>query len=550
MPNNALLKIKQDTLKLIDDLKVICKDVGLGNDGNEYKIITQCFLYKFLCDKFEFLFEQEFPNKTIQDYKDFNEEEKDDFFTTLRDKKLPTLSYNDLLNYLFEKHFNDNDLHLKLDAIFDRISNNNAELFNTISTDKTSIALFERISQYINQESKRANFTRALLDKLKNFNFKQAFLNLQNQQGYDFFAPIFEYLLKDYNNAGGGKYAEYYTPLSIASIIAKLLINEPTQSVKIYDPSAGTGTLLMALAHQIGTDSCTLYAQDISQKSLRMLKLNLILNDLTHSLRNAIEGNTLTNPYHSKEHKEKMDYIVSNPPFKLDFSNEHAEISQNKKDFFLGVPNIPKNDKSKMPIYTLFFQHCLNMLSPKGKGAIVVPTGFISAKSGVENKIVRYLVDERLVYGVVCMPSQVFANTGTNVSIIFFKKTPDENEKTPSADKVVLIDASKLGEEYTENKNKKTRLREDDIKLILETFQNKTQKSDFCALVSFDEIIEKNYSLNPGQYFTIEDTSEKISQAEFENLMQQYSSELTSLFDESYSLQQEILETLGNLNYD
>ncbi len=299
----------------------------------------------------------------------------------------------------------------------------------------------------------------------------------------------------------------------------------------------------MALAHQIGTDSCTLYAQDISQKSLKMLKLNLILNDLTHSLRNAIEGNTLTNPYHSKECHGKMDFIVSNPPFKLDFSNEHAEISQNKNDFFLGVPNIPKNDKSKMPIYTLFFQHCLNMLSPKGKGAIVVPTGFISAKSGVENKIVRHLVDERLVYGVVCMPSQVFANTGTNVSIIFF-------QKTPSAKEVILIDASKLGEEYTENKNKKTRLRTSDIGLILETFQNKTPKADFCALVSFDEITEKNYSLNPGQYFTIEDTSEKISQAEFENLMQQYSSELTSLFDENQSLQQEILETLKGVRFE
>ncbi|GAA7437330.1 hypothetical protein ID1001_02050 [Helicobacter pylori] len=299
----------------------------------------------------------------------------------------------------------------------------------------------------------------------------------------------------------------------------------------------------MALAHQIGTNSCTLYAQDISQKSLRMLKLNLILNDLTHSLRNAIEGNTLTNLYHSKKHKGEMDFIVSNPPFKLDFSDYHAEISQNKNDFFLGVPNIPKNDKRKMPIYTLFFQHCLNMLSPKGKGAIVVPTGFISAKSGVENKIVRYLVDTKLVYGVICMPSQVFANTGTNVSIIFFKKTPDEN-------KVVLIDASKLGEEYTENKNKKTHLRENDINLILETFQNKTQKSDFCALVSFDEIIEKNYSLNPGQYFTIEDTSEKISQAEFEKLMKQYSSELTSLFDESQSLQQEILEVLKGVRFE
>ncbi len=470
MPNNALLQIKQDTFKLIDDLKVICKDAGLGGDGNEYKIITQCFLYKFLCDKFEFLFEQEFPDKTIQDYKDLTKEEKENFFLTLSDKKLPKLAYDELLSYLFEKHFNDNDLHLKLDAIFNNISSNNAKLFDTQSTDKTTIALFESISQHINEESKRVNFTKVLLDKLKNFNFKNAFLNLQNQQGYDFFAPIFEYLLKDYNNNSGGTYAEYYTPLSIASIIAKLLINEPTQSVKIYDPSAGTGTLLMALAHQIGTDSCTLYAQDISQKSLRMLKLNLILNDLTHSLKNAIEGNTLTNPYHSKECKEKMDYIVSNPPFKLDFSNEHATISNNKSDFFLGVPNIPKNDKndkndkskSKMPIYTLFFQHCLSMLSPNGKGAIVVPTGFISAKSGVENKIVRHLVDEKLVYGVICMPSQVFANTGTNVSVIFFQKTPSEKE-------VVLIDASKLGEKYTENNKQKTRLRGSDIDLILET---------------------------------------------------------------------------------
>ncbi len=501
---------------------------------NSYAISLNSFLNK------------NFPTKPYEITKILKRKKKKIFFLTLSDKKLPKLAYDELLNYLFEKHFNDNDLHLKLDAIFNRISSNNAELFNTKSTDKTTIALFESVSQYINEESKRANFTRVLLDKLKNFNFKQAFLNLQNQQGYDFFAPIFEYLLKDYNNAGGGKYAEYYTPLSIASIIAKLLVSEPTQSVKIYDPSAGTGTLLMALAHQIGTHSCTLYAQDISQKSLRMLKLNLILNDLTHSLRYAIEGNTLINPYHSKDDRGneiKMDFIVSNPPFKLDFSNEHAEISQNKNDFFLGVPNIPKNDKSKMPIYTLFFQHCLNMLNPKGKGAIVVPTGFISAKSGIENKIIRHLVDKRLVYGVICMPSQVFANTGTNVSIIFF-------QKTPSAKEVILIDASKLGEEYTENKNKKTRLRASDIDLILETFQKKTKKSDFCALVSFDEITEKNYSLNPGQYFTIEDTSEKISQAEFENLMQQYSSELASLFDESQSLQQEILETLKGVRFE
>lgn len=138
----------------------------------------------------------------------------------------------------------------------------------------------------------------------------------------------------------------------------------------------------MALAHQIGTDSCTLYAQDISQKSLRMLKLNLILNDLTHSLRNAIEGNTLTNPYHSKDFKGKMDYIVSNPPFKLDFSNEHAEISQNKNDFFLGVPNIPKNNKSKMPIYTLFSSIAWTCLVIRVRGLLSCQPDSSALKAG------------------------------------------------------------------------------------------------------------------------------------------------------------------------
>ncbi len=137
------------------------------------------------------------------------------------------------------------------------------------------------------------------------------------------FSRIFQYLIKDYNNAGGGKYAEYYTPREIATVMARLLVGDDAQlrGVSCYDPSAGTGTLLLALAHQIGEDRCSIYSQDISEKSSEMLRLNLILNGLSESLPNIRQGNTLLEPAHKEANGtiKKFDYVVSNPPFKLDF---------------------------------------------------------------------------------------------------------------------------------------------------------------------------------------------------------------------------------------
>jgi type I restriction enzyme M protein len=97
-------------------------------------------------------------------------------------------------------------------------------------------------------------------------------------------------MIKDYNKDGGGKYAEYYTPHSVAKIMAEILVGNDRQTgVKVYDPAAGSGTLLMNIASKIGTDRCTIYSQDISQKSSNLLRLNLILNNLTHSISNIVQ---------------------------------------------------------------------------------------------------------------------------------------------------------------------------------------------------------------------------------------------------------------------
>lgn len=330
--------------------------------------------------------------------------------------------------------------------------------------------------------------------------------------------------------------------------MAKLLVGDSKNlhNIEVYDPSAGTGTLLMALSHEIGEDKCTIYAQDISQRSNKMLKLNLILNGLVLSLDHAIQGDTLVNPYHKSDDGTKLrefDFIVSNPPFKMDFSDTRERIASMPVRFWAGVPTVPKTKKSDMEIYTCFLQHVINSLKETGKGAIVVPTGFLSKKTGVANKVLKRIVDEHILYGVVNMPSNIFANTGTNVAVLFF----DNSKKN---DKVVLIDASKLGEDYQDGNNKKKRLREFEIKQIIDTFKNKEEIEDFSVVKTYEEIKEKNYTLVAGQYFEVKIEYVELTQEEFNEKMTTFTSNLQKYFEEGKSLEEEILKGLGELKYE
>ena len=391
--------------------------------------------------------------------------------------------------------------------------------------------------------AKKNAFCRSLIGDVASFSFEDAF-----EAGYDFFSTIFEYLIKDYNANGGGNYAEYYTPHAIASIMAQLLVNpaDNVSNVTCYDPSAGTGTLVIALAHEIGEQNCSVYTQDISDKSSTMMMLNLILNSMSHSLTHVIQGNTLKHPFHKNEDGSlrKFDYIVSNPPFKLNFSDYHSDLVNDlyKGRFFAGVPNIPNKDKSGMEIYLCFFQHLLYSLKDGGKAAIVVPTGFITAKSGIAFKIRKHLIDNRFLGGVVSMPSNIFANTGTNVSVVFIDKS--------GVEKPVLIDASKLGETIKDNGNQKTKLRPEEIRLIVETFRGKEAVDDFSVTPSFEEIAEKGYSFSAGQYFDIKIDYVDITEEEFNKRMTGYKAELTAQFEESHRLEAEIMKQLDSLKFN
>lgn len=536
---------QQQSRDLIDGLKAVCASNGLGNDGNEYKIIVQTFLYKLLCDKFAHEMKQLDPGLAkapdwVAAWQKLPKARRQDLQDGLS-ADTPRLSADQLIASLFNRQAEPGFARLFDDTLI-AIAAANHEIFAVRTDDGEKVPLFDRLSEYITgSNDRRDGFVRALFNKLIGVSFERLF-----DQKYDFYATLFEYLIKDYNKDNGGKYAEYYTPHAVATIMADILVPQATRGkvmdVTCYDPASGSGTLLMALAHAIGENHCSIWSQDISQKSSSLLRLNLVLNKLVHSIPNVIQGNTILSPVHKQgKALRKFDYVVSNPPFKMDFSDfrDDLDTEANANRFFAGIPKVPAKAKDKMAIYLLFIQHIIASLKPGGKAAVVVPTGFITAASGIERKIREKLVDERMIAGVVSMPSNIFATTGTNVSILFIDKG--------NRDGVVLIDASALGTKVKEGKNRKTLLSHAEEQRIVETFNAREAVEDFSVVVSHDEIAAKNYSLSAGQYFEVKIEYSDLTPAEFAEMIGSYQANLAQMFGQSRELEGEIADALAGL---
>ena len=559
MPDIFVLenKIKQ----IIDELKGLCATNGLANQASEEVVITSVFLYKFLNDKFMAnlkIFADEIGMEYEEVLKNENAE-MDAFYDTYPQDV--AFSYDETIEYLINK-VSYNEFYKLFDDALEKISNDTKnEVFSVETADGNRKPLFTRITENV-EASKRNNFAKNIFGIIsqEKFDFGDAF-----KGNFDFYSTIFEYLIKDYNVASG-VYAEYFTPQAISAIIGKILVNmSPVEDklYEIYDPSAGSGSLVLHLSNALGKgsfgDKAQVYTQDISGKSSRFLRINMLLNGLTNSLDNIIEGDTLDTPAHyniphdPSSGVKQFDYITSNPPFKMDFSSTRDSIEQKWaeceerngiKRFFAGVPKIKDKKKESMEIYLCFIQHILWSLKDNGKAAIVVPTGFITAQNGIEKIVRQTIIEKKWLKGVISMPSNIFANTGTNVSVLFIDKSNTDGD-------IMLIDASKLGKKVKDNnKNQRTVLSDEEVKLIEDTFINQDIKDDFSVKVSYEQIKEKNYSFSAGQYFEIKIEYVELSTEEFNNRMAAYTSKLDALFAEGKNLEQSIKNRLGELKYE
>lgn len=549
---DKILELESKIRDIIDELKGLSSQNGLSNQADEERIITTVFLYKFLNDKFSANFKkfaEELDMTTDELLKNQNDELYafyDMYSNDVEFRQEDTI--DNLVSFLTY-----DDFYERFDDTLVRISNYENNLkFGIEQTDGTRKPLFEKITNVV-QSGARNNFAKSIFGIIAKdkFDFGGAFDN-----SFDFYSSIFEYLIKDYNVASG-TYAEYFTPQAVSNIIAKILVkmSDSKEASEIYDPSAGSGSLILHLANELGQENginrAIVYSQDISNKSTRFLRLNLMLNGLTESLNHVVQGDTLLNPSHyMNEHDpasglKKFDYITSNPPFKMDFSSTRDQIEskwESTDRFKDGVPKVPAKKKESMEIYLLFIQHILYSLKDNGKAAVVVPTGFITAKSGIAKKVKHHIIKKRMLKGVVSMPPNIFANTGTSVSILFIEKNV--------SNEVILIDASNLGKKVKDGKNQRIVLSDAESNKIINTFVNKDVVVDFSVLATYDDIEEKNESLSAGQYFEVKIDFVNITHEEFNESISKYNIELINLFEEGNVLEQEILENLKGLKYE
>lgn len=554
------VELEKNIKSIIDDLKGLCSTNGLSNTAGEEIVVTSVFLYKFLNDKFISNLRKFVKDVTKQDFKgpeldkkvvEFAEDEDmmDAFYDNYPQDV--AFAYEDTIDFLVG-FVNDDNFYKKFDDTLVRISNyKQNDDFSVDTAEGTKKPLFTPLADYV-EPSKRNAFVKSIFSFITRdrFDFGEAF-----DSNYDFFSTIFEYLISDYNVASG-RYAEYFTPQALSKAIGQILVGmSPVEDTiyDIYDPSAGSGSLVLHLANELGEgkfgNKARVYTQDISQKSTRFLRINMLLNGLKESLANIIEGDTLVSPSHFKKKGDntsglkKFDYITSNPPFKTDFSTTRDEIEQNwsaTDRFFAGVPKIPNAKKESMGIYLCFIQHILYSLKENGKAAIVVPTGFLTAQQIVEKTIRQRIVDKKWLKGVISMPANIFANTGTNVSVLFIDKSNQNGE-------VLLVDASSLGTKVKIGKNQKTVLSNEELDMIVDTFVNHKSKDSFSICVSYDQIKEKDYSFSAGQYFDVKIEYVELTEEEFKKKISNYKESLNDLFQEGNQLNDEIQNNLDKL---
>lgn len=499
--NNIEVKIQE----MVDALKAVAYNYGLTNSGDEARIITSVFLYKFLNDKYMFEIEK-FAKEIGMSIEEVEDDET--ILQAFYDSTANNVAFGkqDTIKALLQ-HLGKADFYNYLDEALERISNNSRnDIFAMETTEGKKIGLFEKITNRVG-EGEKNSFAKSIFSCITEdkINFSTAY-----NGKFDFFARIFEYLIKDYNK-DSGDYAEYFTPQSCARIMSKIVCEDSIGTgVEVYDPSAGSGTLVMHLAHDLGAEEgvnkAMIYTQDLSLKSTGFLRINLLLNGLSESLHNVRRGDSLKDPAHYQIENnqasglKRFDYIVSNPPFKADFSETRDLIESRFREtdrFFAGIPTVPK-DKKKMPIYLMFLQHILYSLKDDGKAAVVVPNGFLTEgmnkKTNIANTIRKNLIDNNILTGVISMPSNIFANTGTNVSIIFL-------DKKKETDEIFLLDASNMGSKIKEGKKQKTVLSEDDQNIIIGNFLNKNIIEGISVLTSVKKIQKNYYSFSPGHYF-------------------------------------------------
>lgn len=434
--------------------------------------------YKYLSEKLELRADEILEPNGIK-YVDVTEETEraEDIIEAVRDETIDALGYFLKPTELFTRIAQDGELRDNLIEDLGRVLTNiqNSTMGHASEDDFDS--LFSEIELNSPKLGKTVDQRNQLIAKVLAHLDKIDF-QLENSE-IDVLGDAYEYLISQFASGAGKKAGEFYTPQEVSKVLARIVTNGKERLKDVYDPTAGSGSLLLRVAKYV-KDVGMFYGQELNNTTYNLARMNMLLHDVNYSRFDIKQEDTLEHPQHTSK---RFEAIVANPPFSANWSADPIMLQDER---FSGYGKLAPASKADYA----FIQHMIYQLDENGTAAIVMPHGVLF-RGAAEGVIRRYLIEEKnYLDAVIGLPANLFFGTSIPASILVFKKCRD-NPKD-----VLFIDASK---HFEKGKNQ-NRLRPSDIDKIISHYSNRTSEERYSRAVPLSEITENDYNLNIPRY--------------------------------------------------
>ena len=470
----------------------IADDVRGAVDGWDFKqYVLGILFYRFISENITdfFNFAEHEDGDMEFDYSEISDEEAEQDFraNTVREKGFFILPSQLFKNVVKTAKDNEN-LNTDLANIFKAIEGSAVGfpseddikgLFEDVDTTSN------RLGGTVAEKNKRLT---DILTGIAGINFG----NFQNND-IDAFGDAYEYLISNYASNAGKSGGEFFTPQSVSKLLARLVMDGKIKINKVYDPTCGSGSLLLQMKKQFDKHIIDegFFGQEINMTNFNLARMNMFLHNVNYNNFSIKRGDTLLNPLHRDE--KPFDAIVSNPPYSIKWIGDGDPTLINDERFAPAGKLAPKSYADYA-----FIMHSLAYLSSKGRAAIVCFPGIFYRK-GAEKTIRQYLVDNNFIDCIIQLPENLFFGTSIATCILVMAKNKTEN-------KILFIDASKEFKKETNNNI----LEEKNIRIIVDEFRNRSNKKYFSRYVDRSEIVDNDYNLSVSTYVEKEDTREII----------------------------------------
>lgn len=475
--------------KLQSQIWKIANDVRGSVDGWDFKqYVLGTLFYRFISENFSSYIE---GGDDSVNYAELN----DDVITNeIKDDAIKTKGYFIYPSQMFAriaKTANTNEsLNTDLAAIFSAIESS-ANGYPSELDIKGLFADFDTTSNRLGNTVKDKNSRLAAVIKgVEGLDFGEF-----EENHIDLFGDAYEFLISNYAANAGKSGGEFFTPQSVSRLIAQLAIHKQTSINKIYDPAAGSGSLLLQAKKQFDAHIIEdgFFGQEINHTTYNLARMNMFLHNINYDKFNIALGNTLLDPHYGDE--KPFDAIVSNPPYSVKWIGSDDPTLINDERFApAGV--LPPKSKADFA----FVLHALSYLSSKGRAAIVCFPG-IFYRGGAEQKIRKYLIDNNFVETVISLAPNLFYGTSIAVNILVLSKHKSDNNTQ-------FIDAS--GVDFYKKETNNNILTDKHIAKIMGMFDDKADVEYVAKSIDYDAIVENDYNLSVSSYVEAKDTRDVI----------------------------------------